>query len=132
MDASLRTQDESRQFAMNGVRLFEDGSGGVCQLYVVAAPFSASVQFFFDSMQLPRFVDNLAVIERTLSGEARLGLQFEEPHIAFRGDGRGHVIVSGLLTDTREQMQRLEFCFVTDQTALGALISALREFTGAG
>jgi len=112
---------------MRNVELFADDSGGVCNLEVVSTPFSASTRFFFDVPSLGVFIENIAVIERTLSGEAKLGQEFEEPYVLFRGNGRGHITVSGLLIDSTEHMQKLQFSFKTDQTSLGPFIASLRK-----
>jgi len=131
MDAALDTHDASRVFIMRNVEVFSDGSGGVCALEIVSPPFSARDRFYFDTPALTTFIEQLANIERTLVGEARLGQQFEEPYVLFRGNGRGHINVSGLLIDQSEHGQKLEFSLTTDQTALGSLIAGLREVTDA-
>ena len=131
MDASLFTQSESCSFIMRDVKVYADGSGGVCSLEVVSTPFSALTQFFFDTPSLGAFVENLATVERTLSGEAKLGLEHEEPYVLFLGNGRGKITVSGLLIDSREHMQKLQFSFATDQTSLGPFLAGLREVISA-
>jgi hypothetical protein len=127
MDALLYTQTESCGLAMRELELFKDNSGGVCYLEVVSKPFSVATDFFFDTHSLKDFVKNLEEIEINFVGEAKLGLEYEEPYILFRGDRLGHVKVSGLLIDTRENMQKLEFSFQTDQTSLRPFIANLRE-----
>lgn len=111
---------------MKGIRLFSDGSGGTCFLEVVSSPFSGATQFFFDWPTLEVFVSALEDLFAKLIGEAKLGQQFEEPFFSLRGNGRGTIIVSGLLTVAAEHSQRLEFEFVTDQTALPPLIADLK------
>lgn len=49
----------------------------------------------------------------------------------FRGNGRGQVTVSGMLIDSTERWQKLEFSFATDQTALGHFLAELRRVTDA-
>ena len=78
MDAILNTQSASCGLAMKDIEIFADDSGGVCNLEVTSAPFSASIRFFFDYPTLAVFADNLSVVERSLSGEARLGSEFEK------------------------------------------------------
>jgi hypothetical protein len=127
MDASLHTNSEIYGLNMKEVKFFDDGSGGTCFLEVSSPPFKAAVSFFFDAPPILTFIDALEGIYRTLIGEARLGLQFEEPYFSLRGDGNGHVSVSGVFTGGSENEQRLEFSFVTDQTALRPFILELKE-----
>ena len=126
MDAALLTQSTSCGLSMRDIEIFEDGSGGACLLEIISAPFSASIRFFFDVRPWQQFTHNLSIIDRTLSGEAKLCQDYENQYVLLRGNGRGHINVSGLLSDSTEHMQRLEFSFVTDQTSLGPFITGLR------
>ncbi len=126
MDASLTTHSDQHQLAMKNIELFGDGSGGSCVLGVVSFPFSASASFFFDYPLIGEFVSALEELSAKLVGEAKLGQQFEEPYFSLRGNGRGQIVVSGVLTVAAEHSQRLEFEFVTDQTSLPPFISDLK------
>ena len=126
MDASIATYSEQHQLAMKSIELFGDGSGGSCLLEVVSSPFSASVSFFFDFPSIGEFVSALEGLSAKLIGEAKLGQQFEDPYFSLRGNGRGQIIVSGVLTVAAEHSQRLEFEFVTDQTSLPPFIADLK------
>jgi len=44
---------------MRDVRLFDDASGGRCNLHVQSHPFRAQVEFYFDDPSLSAFVDQL-------------------------------------------------------------------------
>jgi len=112
---------------MKDIEVFKDGSWGTCTVEVLSAPFSGATEFTFDEPPLAVFIDQLVVIEQTLTGDARLGQQYEEPHVALHGDGLGHVTVSGVIAEYRDHTQRLEFSFATDQTALGPFIEGLRQ-----
>ena len=127
MDASLDTQSDSGSLAMRAIDIFSDGSGGSCNLEITSLPFTASISFFFDFPTLPEFVDNLILLEKTLSGEAKLGQNYEEAYICLQGNGRGAIRVSGLLAVYSEHTQELRFSFKTDQTALGKFIADLKE-----
>ena len=131
MDAVLATHSETCAFAMRDVELFAGARGGMCNLQLISTLFSASTRFTFDYPSLPDFIQHLAALEQRLEGEARLGQQFEEPFVLFRGDGLGHITVSGVLVDYGDQSQRLEFEFTTDQTALGPFIQTLRDVIAA-
>ena len=130
MDASLHTNSEHYGLNMKNVEFFDDGSGGSCFLEVASSPFTVAVSFFFDDPPISKFIEALEGIDRTLIGEAKLGQQYEEPYFVLRGDGKGHVSVSGVLTDFSIDQQRLEFSFVTDQTALRPFIVGLKEICG--
>lgn len=127
MDVNLYTQSEANGLQMRDVSLFDDGSGGRCTLHVQSSPFQALVEFFFDDPSLSAFVEQLKSLENTLEGQARLGNTYEDPYIRFVGNGMGHVIVDGVLQVSGDHMQRLEFEFRTDQTALGPFIQGLLE-----
>jgi hypothetical protein len=127
MDAALPTNSERCSLIMKDIVLFPDGSGGSCDLELSSDPFTARMPFIFDCPGLDVFAENLASIEHSLAGEARLGLKFEEDHLRFSGNSYGHVFVSGLLTDSRSTGQSLQFSFKTDQTALGPFIGALKR-----
>ena len=127
MSAELLTQNHHRRLMMDKIELYRDGSGGHCLLEVVSAPFSASFSFYFDNPPFTEFVRCLETIHRTLAGEARLGNNHEDPYISFRGDGRGHITVSGLLVVYDEHSQKLAFSFESDQTSLPSFISDLRK-----
>ena len=126
MDAILH-KSEAYGLKMKDIKMFSDGSGGVCDLVVTSMPFTGSFRFFFDYPSLPEFTENLEAIKRNLRGEATLGQQFEESYVRFYGNGLGHITVSGLLAEHKEQTQKLQFSFVTDQTALGPFINDLNE-----
>jgi len=131
MDAILNTQSENCALSMKEIKIFADGSGGVCELEVLSSPFSAAITFFFDYPYLNEFVNALESIEETLLGEAKLGQKYEDPYIYFYGNGFGHVLVSGLLSICGEHTQKLEFSFKTDQTALKQFIIGLRKASNA-
>jgi hypothetical protein len=112
---------------MGGIQLFADGSGGVCLLEVESPPFSASTPFYFDEHFWKRFLAELAALDSTLSGEAKLGQHFEEPYICLSSvGGRGHILVKGVLVENSEHSQRLEFSFVTDQSVLTPFLTGLQ------
>jgi hypothetical protein len=123
MDASLHTQSDYCGLAMRGIKLYTDIAGGECLLEVNSHPFRASVQFYFDG-SLSKFVENLKVLDTTLSGQSKLAQSHEEPYVLIAGDGRGHITVTGLLV---AMMQKLQFSFVTDQTSLRPFIEALEQ-----
>lgn len=126
MDASLATHSEQHQLGMKSIELFGDGSGGSCVLEVVSFPFSASAPFFFDFPSISEFVSALEGLSVKLVGEAKLGQQYEEPYFSLHGNGRGQIVVNGVLTVAAEHSQRLEFEFVTDQTSLPPFIANLK------
>jgi hypothetical protein len=127
MNAELQTNNDACGLRMENIKMYPDQSGGSCDLEVISLPFRANIRFFFDWPPLNQFVEQLEDIEQSLSGEATLGQQFEEPYIKFKGNGLGHIEVSGLLIVYNENIQKLEFSFTTDQTAVGPFIEELRS-----
>lgn len=107
MDVSLFTQSEYCQLNLKSIRLFDDGSGVCCLLEVVSSPFAASVSCVFDCSSLNEFVSALENLYIKLVGEAKLEQQYEETYLSFRGNGRGQIVVSGVLSVVAEHSQRL-------------------------
>ncbi|WP_020393843.1 WapI family immunity protein [Thiolinea disciformis] len=126
MNATLFTQSEDCQLSLKSIRLCGDGSEVCCLLEVVSYPFAASVAFIFDCSSLSEFVAALESLYTKLVGEAKLEKQYEETYLSLRGNGRGQIVVSGVLSMLTEHSQRLEFEFVTDQTSLPPFIADLQ------
>lgn len=127
MDASLRTNTGNPSFVLADLKLYPDASGGHCILEVQSGPFAARADFFFDAGPWTSFLRDLANLDRTLRGVARLGLDHEDPFVELRGGSRGQVVVSGLLLEQSANPQRLEFSFETDQTALAPFLADLHD-----
>jgi hypothetical protein len=126
MDIVLRTNASDPSLELKNCRprgfdCFE------CALVVQSLPFRAEQSFWFDRFTLEQAAVVLDEMNRTLKGNFRLKLQYEDPYISFGGDGRGHIEVSGLLVQTGPRFQRLEWEFQTDQTCLSTLIADVRK-----
>ena len=98
-----------------------------CLLIVGSNPFRAEQGFWFGRSYLETAVVALETLNTSFRGSAKLRLEFEDPFVAFSGDGLGHILVSGLSVQTGPRFQRLEWEFQTDQTCLTPLISDFRK-----
>jgi hypothetical protein len=113
------------------IERFEDGSGFVSNIRIVSGEFSCSGRrFYFDD--LPGFSANLRKGYQQVKGHAELRQRYEEEFVRFEFTTRGHVIVTGLLTDYGQLAQRLQFRFEADQSFvppfLASIESALADF----
>jgi hypothetical protein len=97
-----------------------------CQLDLSSGSFTAKIEFWLDTVSARQVLDVLSHIIDQSRGTARLSFRYEEPFIEFKGDGLGHIAVSGLLTEG-PPFQRLEFVFQTDQTMVGSFIKNLEN-----
>lgn len=101
-----------------------DDEGYKCQLNLSSGAFTAETEFWFDKLSARQVLKVLSQIFEQPRGAARLSFRYEEPFVEFKGDGLGHIFVSGLLAEG-PPFQRLEFAFQTDQTMVGTFIKSL-------
>lgn len=125
MDVSLQTYSADKRLEFRTIR--KTGSRDYsCLLVIESRGFQANRAFHFDDPQLEAFLDDLTVMQARLEGEAILRHSFEEDRISFKISSLGRVVVSGFLVEQSECHQELHFCFETDQTVLGPLLSEFR------
>jgi hypothetical protein len=103
-----------------------DDEGYKCQLNLMSKPFAAEIEFWFDLVSAKGVVKCLENIHEKPREEAKLGFRYEQPYIQFKGDGLGHIEVSGLLVDG-PPFQRLEFTFQSDQTLISGFLAELKD-----
>ena len=103
-----------------------DDEGFKCQLNVISGPFTADIEFWFDISSAREVIECLGKIYEKPRAEAKLGFRYEQPYIQFKGDGLGHIEISGLLVEG-PPFQRLEFTFQSDQTLISEFLSELRD-----
>ena len=82
-------------------------------------------RFHFDD--LAGFVEQLRTAQAALTGNAELRQRYESEFVRFEYDARGHVHVTGLLTDHRPDGCSLRFALEADQTFVPGFISGLDE-----
>jgi hypothetical protein len=99
--------------------------GYKCQLSLVSGPFTADIEFWFDISSAKEVVTCLEHIYDKPRAEAKLAFRYEQPYIQFKGDGLGHIEISGLLT-YGPPFQRLEFTFQSDQTLVSPFVDELK------
>jgi len=128
--ATLFTQDEDDGLEMHDIKHHGDKPGGSFELDLRSSPFQAQIKFYFDDSTLRDFIKNLKKLEESLRGKVRLGNIYEQPYVQFEGNGMGHITVSGKLVSNDHWMQKLDFNFKTDQTALGPFIKDLDVIMG--
>jgi hypothetical protein len=126
MDIRLHTNADDPSLELRGCRALDDVDFESF-LIVRSGPFQAQISFWFDRASLEATLACLEQMQSSLSGQCKLGYRREESFVSFGGDGRGHIIVSGLLTQTGPCIQRFEFELETDQTCLPSLVADLQS-----
>lgn len=96
----------------------------VLNVSVASGDFAGAACLDIDAEDFAAFCAALASLYEQLSGEAVISEPYgRNMYLAFRGDGRGHISVSGMLCDFTHT---LEFENEIDQTALGRFQKELR------
>lgn len=126
MDIILATGSECPALCFRNWRRFEDASGYRTKIAVRTEWIIAERDIFFEAETLHDFIAALDKLAHSLSGTARLKPLWEEPFVALDGNGRGGIAVRGLMLETGDYDQRVEFAFTTDQTCLAPLIHDLK------
>ena len=127
MDVILQTNTENPRLALLEVKRFRDDSGYSSTLSVLSGGYSATYRFSFEEYSLSEFIASLSKIQELLTGVARLKPMWEPQYIELEASTLGHILVRGELPEHSARRQKLVFEFVTDQTCLMPLISALKS-----
>jgi hypothetical protein len=123
---ALATNDEAKCLELRDVDVFGDSLQ--CQLRVRSEPFSVVVRAEFDNLRTA--VEELRRMHANLAGDVRLGAAYQDTFVVFSMNNRGQLKVSGVIITDDELRQRLDFSFVTDQTALPSFIGGLGAALG--
>ncbi len=111
---------------LQNVERFSDWSGYCCQISVRAGEFAChGRRFYFND--LPQFVEQLRATHMSLKGHAELRHRYEPEFLRFQYDSRGHVHVTGFLTDYGGRACSLRFTLEADQTFMPEFISGLER-----
>lgn|SRR5690554_1180457 len=124
-EISLQTNDDRKR-----LKLFDISCAGddfICRVEIVSHGFSCDRPFYFSRSYLERFCEALEAIDTSLEGHAELRHEFEDDRIRIKGDGLGHLEISGTIVELGELEQQLSFAFVTDQTCLRTLIPDIQR-----
>ena len=126
MDIILPTYSDD-YLGFHNVERYSDRSGFGGRLEVRTHGFRAELSFFVEPEPFVAFIEALEHMDQTLVGKARLKPIFEHPYIDLELDHTGKVRVSGDLVAYGPSTQRLQFEFLTDQTAIGPFARDLRS-----
>ena len=103
----------------------------IISVFVLSAGFSASTSMDVDIKELSLFCDRLNDIYSTLKGETRISEPFgNKQNICFKGDGCGHIFISGMLHSNGAYglYQELKFENTLDQTYFPAFLKKLTAY----
>jgi hypothetical protein len=122
----LRTNDETQSLRLDDIDKMDDGSGYVCVLVVRSRGFGCERQFFFDDRFLPEFIKGLEAMHAGRPGQITLKGTWETDEVRLEMNSKGHLVVSGSVTEHSDLAQQLHFALRTDPTGLGPLIRDLQ------
>ena len=103
----------------------------IISVFVSSAGFSASTSMDVDIKEVSGFCDRLNEIYTTLKGEAKISEPFGyEQNICFKGDGCGHIFISGKLHSNGAYglYQELKFENTLDQTHFPAFLKKITTY----
>jgi hypothetical protein len=129
MDIVLQTNTDDPALALEDIQRFADESGFGCQLAVRSHGFAARTLFTFERDLFDIFRSAVEVMDRSLTGSARLQPRYEDGFIELTMGQAGAVFVSGEVVRHAEFSQLLRFEFRTDQTCLHPLVRDLDACT---
>ena len=126
MNIELATGAADPSLSFLNCEKYEDNSGFGATISVCSSGFSARVFCGIDAWALEQFIIMLDECNSTLTGKAKLEPQFDHWFIELEVCTNGHVVVSGKLY---QSTQELSFEFQTDQTCLSALLYDLKSLS---
>ena len=114
---------DGASFEISGIERFDDGSGYRGSLSLTSGQFGCKhYDFYFDNLE--HFAKDIQKMYDSLNGKARLKHTYEHDYIELEMRTRGHLTVTGLLTQQSNHSQELKFSFSVDQSYLPPLISS--------
>jgi len=127
LDLILQTNQANPSLSLEGIERYSDGSGYGCNLCLRSGWVEAKYRFIFETPPLIDFIASLELLDKNLTGIAKLKPMWEAPFIEFEGTGLGQIEVRGILIEYSERSQQVQFAFVTDQTCLRPFIVGLKK-----
>lgn len=108
---------------------YPDGHGFHHLVDLVGGPFRGSIDASsYEGCEAYRgFRDGLVALYKSLQGEARLPISYENLDVSLIGDGRGHIRVHVHAVAGHTMDIKLSFNFGIDQTHLPAIIKAVER-----
>ena len=102
-----------------------DGNWIESQVLVAAGGFHGSIGLSLRAEEFVDFRDQLASLSERLDGTARFSTMEGQLKLTLSGDGKGHVLVEGVVLDEAGVGNSLSFSFEIDQTYLSGLLQSL-------
>ncbi len=125
---------ESPQFKLSlRFKVFEKdipyASNTILTVSLDSAGFCAEADLDVDIKRIVQVIGELDALYTTLKGSTRIDEPFGEQYIAFCGDGRGHIHISGQLYSNGRHgfVQELKFENRIDQTELPEFLTGLSQ-----
>ena len=106
-------------------------SNTILSVSVSSAGFSASTTMDVDIKEIAKFCDELEQLYSSLKGSTKICEPFgNRQYICFSGDGRGHILISGILNSNGLNgfWQELKFENSVDQTCLPSFLDELTAY----
>ncbi len=135
MNNTVLLESESFRLSLD-FQVFESDisypSNTILSVSVASDGFLASAKMEIDIKSLPIFFHELQNVYDSLSGEAKIREPYgNDQYIAFSGDKKGHILVSGTLSSHGANgfWQELKFENRIDQTFLPPFLQKLQAFS---
>ncbi len=93
-------------------------SNTIMKVCVESGGFKGNSEFDIDIKEMAIFCGSISEIYSSLRGTATVKEAFGDQYVDFKGDGKGHVSVRGLISSRDEFSQELKFENMIDQTVL--------------
>jgi hypothetical protein len=109
---------------------YSDGHGFRHQVDIISGPFRGAIiaSSYAGLEALAEFRLQLQGLYESLKGEAKLPGSYENIRMSVKGDGLGHIEVSGEVAAEMFMAVRLSFRFDLDQTYLPRIIESLEKY----
>ena len=107
-------------------------SNTILSVSVASAGFFASTTMDIDIKDLPVLCNELQNVYNFLKGEAKIQEPYgSRQYLVFSGDGKGHILVSGMLNSNGADgfWQELKFENCIDQTYMPQFLKNLTKFS---
>jgi hypothetical protein len=98
------------------------------EIKIQVGGFQAQVSLFLESSDFERFLPQARRLYETLEGEARFETIEGQIRLVLKGDGKGHINLSGKLLDSAGIGNELSFKLEFDQTLLKGSVSEVERF----
>lgn len=126
---SERIEIDILRYERTPVGDYHDDNWLTVKIDVSTGGFRGTVHAALLTFELKEFVAEMETLFQTLIGIAEFQTLEEQLQIELKGDGKGHILLTGEVLDQAGIGNRLSFSFQFDQVALGKSIRGIKAVT---